>query len=93
MVPACFVTLAELPRLPNGKLDRRALPPPTKEQGAREAPYVPPRDPVEVSLAAIWAEVLGVERVGIDDDFLASAGTLSWRRGSRRACWRSTGPS
>jgi acyl carrier protein len=71
MVPATFKTLGTLPRTANGKLDRRALPEPGPEPPRR---FVPPRTPVESLLCAIWSEVLGRERVGVDDDFFALGG-------------------
>ncbi|HVR96706.1 MAG TPA: amino acid adenylation domain-containing protein [Thermoanaerobaculia bacterium] len=73
MLPAAFVPLAELPLTGNGKLDRRALPPP----GAVQEPaagYVAPRDETEEVLAAIWSQALGLERVGIHDGFFALGG-------------------
>ncbi|MDE3155807.1 MAG: amino acid adenylation domain-containing protein [Acidobacteriota bacterium] len=74
MVPAAWVTLAALPRTPNGKLDRRALPAP--DAGARpdETPYVTPLAGTEETLARIWADVLRVPRVGRHDDFFALGG-------------------
>jgi amino acid adenylation domain-containing protein/non-ribosomal peptide synthase protein (TIGR01720 family) len=73
MVPAAIVALPRLPRLPNGKLDRRALPAP--ERGAAAStPRVAPRDERERALAAIWTEVLGVPSVGVDDDFFELGG-------------------
>ncbi|WP_229506533.1 non-ribosomal peptide synthetase [Massilia sp. BJB1822] len=73
MVPAAFVTLEAFPLTPNGKLDRKALPAP--EQGAlvRHA-YTAPQGEVEAALAAIWQELLGVERVGRDDHFFELGG-------------------
>ncbi|WP_020542773.1 phosphopantetheine-binding protein [Nonomuraea coxensis] len=72
MIPAAFVTLTDLPVLPSGKLDRNALPPPkdTAEGGG----FVAPRTPMEETLAGIWAELLGRERVGVTDDFFALGG-------------------
>jgi amino acid adenylation domain-containing protein len=73
MIPAAFVAQAELPLTKNGKVDRRALPAPDAGLGARET-FVAPRHPVEEVFAAVWAEVLGLERVGIHDDFFALGG-------------------
>ena len=73
MVPAAFVPLARIPRTTSGKTDRRALPaPPAQPDGGTR--YVPPRPGAEELLAAIWAEVLGVERVGARDNFFALGG-------------------
>jgi amino acid adenylation domain-containing protein len=70
MVPSAFVSLAALPVTPNGKVDRRALPAPAEVREGR-ARYVAPRTPTEELLAGAWAEVLGVERVGVEDDAFA----------------------
>jgi acyl carrier protein len=72
MVPAAFVVLEALPLIPNGKVDRRALPAP--EYAADADRYVAPRTPVEEVLAEIWAEVLRLERVGAHDSFFDVGG-------------------
>ncbi|ACB75255.1 non-ribosomal peptide synthetase [Opitutus terrae] len=74
MVPAYWVKLERLPLSPNGKIDRRALPAPGAEAAVRGTAFVAPRTPVEEQLAAIWREVLQVERVGVEDDFFELGG-------------------
>ncbi|HVT18692.1 MAG TPA: condensation domain-containing protein, partial [Thermoanaerobaculia bacterium] len=73
MVPAAYLFLESLPLTPNGKLDRGALPAPEGTPG-RDEGYLAPRDPVEGLLAGIWEELLGRERVGMEDDFFALGG-------------------
>jgi aryl carrier-like protein len=72
LVPSAFVALDALPFTPSGKVDRRALPEP--EAAASGESYVAPRDALEEEIAAIWAGLLKVERVGVHDDFFALGG-------------------
>jgi amino acid adenylation domain-containing protein/non-ribosomal peptide synthase protein (TIGR01720 family) len=72
MVPAALVEVAAFPLLPSGKVDRRALPDP--EQASTAAPYEAPATAVEEALTLVWAAVLGVERVGVNDNFFALGG-------------------
>ncbi|HEY4587776.1 MAG TPA: amino acid adenylation domain-containing protein, partial [Thermoanaerobaculia bacterium] len=72
MVPAAFVVLAAFPLIANGKVDRRALPAPEHQRA--EGTYLAPRTPVEEVLAGLWAELLGLERAGADDDFFDLGG-------------------
>ncbi|MDQ3563922.1 MAG: non-ribosomal peptide synthetase [Pseudomonadota bacterium] len=74
MIPSQFVRLDRLPLTPSGKVDRRALPQPDEGRPDLESQYVAPRTPVEEVLAAIWAEVLRVERVGAHDNFFEMGG-------------------
>jgi amino acid adenylation domain-containing protein/non-ribosomal peptide synthase protein (TIGR01720 family) len=74
MLPAALVPVAALPRTPAGKVDRAALPEPDRARPAEARAFVPPRTPEEERLAAVWTEVLGVERVGAEDDFFALGG-------------------
>ncbi|MEU3166767.1 amino acid adenylation domain-containing protein [Streptosporangium sp. NPDC006930] len=73
MVPAAIVVLEEFPLTARGKVDRAALPEPGAA-GRQNGGYVPPGDPVQRELAVIWAEVLGVDRVGVEDGFFALGG-------------------
>ncbi|MBX3323875.1 MAG: amino acid adenylation domain-containing protein [Phycisphaeraceae bacterium] len=75
MVPAAFVTLDALPVTANGKLDRRALPaPPRGSAFASDRPFVAPTSDTEAQLAQIWAQVLNLPRVSIDDNFFEIGG-------------------
>ncbi|MGH8718224.1 MAG: amino acid adenylation domain-containing protein, partial [Burkholderiales bacterium] len=72
MLPSAFIVLDQLPVTPSGKLDRRALPAP--DYSGSEQAYVAPRTPTEKTLAAIWAEVLKLDKVGIHDSFFELGG-------------------
>ena len=74
MMPASFVEVDALPLTENGKLDHRALPDPVTSATAPVTAYVAPRDEIERALCAIWVQALGVEQVGIDDDFFDLGG-------------------
>ena len=74
MVPSAFVLLEALPLTPNGKIDHRSLPAPDTARPDLEAVFVAPRTPFEKILAAIWAKVLGLDQVGIYDNFFALGG-------------------
>jgi amino acid adenylation domain-containing protein len=73
-IPGTFAFLDALPRTPNGKIDRRALPAPGGGRPRLERDFVAPETEVEETLAAIWAEVLGVDQVGVQDDFFELGG-------------------
>jgi amino acid adenylation domain-containing protein len=73
MVPAAYVQLDALPLTPNGKLDRHALPSP-KVDAFRARAYDAPQGEIESTLARLWSELLGIERIGRDDDFFAVGG-------------------
>ena len=73
MIPAAFVTLEALPRTPNGKLDRKALPIPDDTAVIRSI-YEPPQGKIEQTLAGIWSEVLGVGGIGRQSDFFDLGG-------------------
>ncbi|MGA5576300.1 amino acid adenylation domain-containing protein [Streptomyces koyangensis] len=73
MVPSAFVAMERFPLTTNGKLDRRALPAPTRRHSV-DAALVPPAAGTESAVAAVWREVLGVEEVGATDDFFQIGG-------------------
>ena len=75
MVPAVFVNLSELPLSPNGKVDRKRLPEPTRQRPDLEQAYAPPRNDLERFLTGLWAETLDLERVGIFDKFFELGGS------------------
>ncbi|MES2639520.1 MAG: amino acid adenylation domain-containing protein [Myxococcota bacterium] len=74
MIPAAFVRVDTLPLTSTGKIDRAALPAPDWAHPEIEDPFVAPRTPVEQLLAEVWRAVLGVERVGIAENFLELGG-------------------
>jgi aryl carrier-like protein len=74
MVPAQFVVLEQLPLMPNGKVDFKALPAPQQRPEELGNAYVAPRNPLEQLIADVWREVLGIERVGVDDNFFELGG-------------------
>jgi amino acid adenylation domain-containing protein/non-ribosomal peptide synthase protein (TIGR01720 family) len=74
MIPSAFVPLDALPLSPNGKLDRRALPPPEEERPELEQAFVAPRNRVEERLAGLWAQAMRLDHVGVHDNFFALGG-------------------
>jgi amino acid adenylation domain-containing protein len=74
MIPSAYTLLEEFPYTPNGKLDRRALPAPDKSRAYLEQGYVAPRTEVEEELSRIWADLLHVERVGVEENFFDAGG-------------------
>jgi hypothetical protein len=87
MVPSIFVFVDALPRTPNGKLDRLALPAPGRSRPDLEQAFAEPGTPIEREVARIWEDALDLDRVGLDDDFLALGGhsLLSARIATRLA--------
>jgi thioesterase domain-containing protein len=73
MVPSAFVALEALPLTPSGKVDRKALPAP-EHTGSDDRPHVAPRDNLELQLARVWEEVLGVRPVGVTSNFFELGG-------------------
>ncbi|HEX8707620.1 MAG TPA: amino acid adenylation domain-containing protein, partial [Pyrinomonadaceae bacterium] len=74
MIPSAFVMMAALPLSPNGKIDRRALPPPEAVRRDSAESFRAPRSHLEEAVAGIWREVLGLEQLGIDDNFFELGG-------------------
>jgi acyl carrier protein len=74
MLPARIVFLATLPRQPNGKVDNSALPAPGAARPALDTAYVAPRTALEQQIAAIWAEVLALDSIGVEDNFFDLGG-------------------
>jgi acyl-CoA synthetase (AMP-forming)/AMP-acid ligase II/acyl carrier protein len=74
MIPSVFVQMDSFPLNPNGKVNRKVLPIPTNERPELNQIYIAPQTPIQEILAEIWAEVLGVKQVGIDDNFFQLGG-------------------
>ena len=74
MVPSAFVFLDKLQLTPNGKVDRKALPAPESRELLSDTSYQAPRSPIEEALVEMWMELLGLDRVGIHDDFFQLGG-------------------
>ncbi|MBL9168126.1 MAG: amino acid adenylation domain-containing protein [Verrucomicrobiales bacterium] len=85
MVPSAIVVLRGMPRTPNGKINRRALPRPALDPGSQAHEFVAPSNPLEEKLAAIWKDVLGLSKVSVRDNFFELGGDslLSFRVASR----------
>jgi acyl carrier protein len=73
-IPTVFIWLDNLPLLPNGKINRRALPVPEKSRPTLTEIYKPPNSEIERAIASIWQEVLDLEKVGINDNFFDLGG-------------------
>ncbi len=74
MLPSTFSVLDQLPLTAGGKVDRRALPRPEPGQAESWREYLAPRTPIEEMMAGVWSDLLGVERVGVEDDFFELGG-------------------
>jgi hypothetical protein len=74
MLPSAFVFLEKIPLTPNGKVDQRALPDDAVDESASDQDYAAPPTPIEEALMGIWSRVLGVEKIGLHDDFFALGG-------------------
>ena len=85
MVPSAFVTVSALPTTASGKVDRKALPAPDWSSASLPSEFVAPRSEAEQQLAAIWSEVLALDRIGVNDNFFELGGNslLSLRLISR----------
>jgi amino acid adenylation domain-containing protein len=75
MVPSVFMRIEKFPLTPNGKLDRKALPPPQRKRPSLSQDYIAPQSQLEKRMAECWCEVLDIEDVGIDDNFFDLGGT------------------
>lgn len=74
MIPSAFVLLDALPHTPNGKIDRNALPAPGQSRPRLQVAFLPPGTPTERTLVQVWADVLKLDQVGVDDNFFDLGG-------------------
>ena len=74
MQPSAFVAVQELPRTPSGKIDRKALPAPDVKRPDLDVAFAAPTTDAQKTLANVWADLLGIDRVGIDDNFFDLGG-------------------
>jgi|APTNR8051073442_1049403.scaffolds.fasta_scaffold01268_9 amino acid adenylation domain-containing protein len=74
MQPSAFVAVKELPRTPSGKIDRKALPAPDVKRPELDVAFAAPQSTVQKTLAHVWADLLGIDRAGIDDNFFDLGG-------------------
>jgi amino acid adenylation domain-containing protein len=74
MLPSFLVVLDELPLTRNGKVDLKALPAPETVKTSRDENYVAPRNDIEAAITGVWQEALGVERIGVNDNFFDAGG-------------------
>lgn len=74
MVPSAFVAIEELPRTPSGKIDRKALPAPDTSRPDIGVTYVAPSADLEKKIASLWADLLNIDKVGLDDNFFDLGG-------------------
>jgi hypothetical protein len=89
MIPSAFVQLDDLPLTANGKVDRSALPPPEHQRPALNTEFVAPHTTLQQTIGQVWKEVLGLDEVGIDDNFFDLGGhsllVIRLREGLRKA--------
>ncbi|HSD45020.1 MAG TPA: phosphopantetheine-binding protein, partial [Pyrinomonadaceae bacterium] len=74
MTPSFIVAIDEFPLTRNGKIDLNALPAPETVRSTRDENYVAPRNEIEATITRVWQEVLGVERIGVNDNFFDAGG-------------------
>jgi hypothetical protein len=87
MIPSAFVALERLPLTPNGKVDRKALPKPDFAAVTDKSKFIAPGTPTEMVLAEIWGAVLGLQHVGVHDNFFDLGGhSLLMVQVQSRAC-------